>query len=214
MTAQGSMVIGPYDYDDDLIEGTRRDRRPRVRVYPFDRIAVVIGRGSRPGLELYLDRCVADGVPVLRRHGGGCAVLLDPGNVIVSVVIPAGGILGSRRWFRQLSEWLIEGLKRVGIEGVLRAGVSDLVVGGRKVSGACIHRSKDLLFYSATLLVKPDLAKVDRYLRHPPREPDYRQGRPHAQFMGSLDPSLPSGGIAAFADRLHRSLPTLPTGPE
>jgi hypothetical protein len=27
---------------------------------------------------------------------------------------------------------------------------------------------------------------VDRYLQHPPREPGYRQGRPHTEFMGSL----------------------------
>ena len=35
-------------------------------------------------IEAVLD----DGVPVLRRRGGGCAVLLDPGNLVVAAALP------------------------------------------------------------------------------------------------------------------------------
>ena len=179
-------AVPPYAYDDDLIVAARRDGRARVRVYRLTSPVVVLGAGSRAAVELHLDACRADNVPILRRSGGGCAVLLDPGNVVVSVAATGLPFGRHRPFFDTLTGWLIDGLGRIGIPGVRQAGICDLVLDGRKVGGACLHRSRDLLYYSASLLVDPDLERVARYLPHPPREPDYRHGRSHASFMGSL----------------------------
>jgi lipoate-protein ligase A len=176
----------PYTYDDDLINATRHDGQARVRVCRLEDTTVVLGAGSDPKVELNLDACVADGVPILKRRGGGCAVVIDPGNVIVSVVMTGLPFGGHRRHFDLLSQWLSAGLARAGVPAVRKEGICDLVLGDRKIAGACLHRSKDLLYYSATLLVAPDVDKVLRYLKHPPREPDYRRGRAHVNFMGSV----------------------------
>ena len=142
-------------------------------------------------------------MPILRRRGGGCAVLLDPGNVVVSAALAARGIGDNLRHFARLSRWLIDGLDRLGIHGLRQAGISDLAVGQRKVGGACIYRSRGLLFYTASLLVAPDLERMERYLRHPPREPDYRAGRRHRDFVGALP--LPVGTDADWlAGKLGR----------
>jgi lipoate-protein ligase A len=177
-----------YTHDDDLIDATREDGRPRMRIYrPHDPM-VVLGRGSTPDVELHLEACQQDQIPVLRRHGGGCAVVLDPGNVIVAVTLPATGIGDNPRHFATLSRWLVDGLARVreGFGEIQQRGISDLALGDRKVGGACIYRSKGLLCYSATLLVDPQVDLMERYLRHPPREPDYRGGRDHVRFVGRL----------------------------
>ncbi|MGD2107819.1 MAG: hypothetical protein PVI86_00375 [Phycisphaerae bacterium] len=176
----------PYTYDDDLIEATRADKAARVRVYRLTDTIVVLGAGSTPDQEVNLHACRADGVPVLKRRGGGCAVVIDPGNVIVSVTTAGLPFGHHRRHFDRLTAWLIDGLARTGIPDVKHAGICDLVLGDRKIAGACLHRSRDLLYYSASLLVEPDLANVARYLKHPPREPDYRRKRPHEDFMGSI----------------------------
>ena len=178
--------IGHYDLDDALIEATARDGKTRARVYVFPGVAVVLGRGSKPEVELDLDACRRDGVAMLRRRGGGCAVVLDPGNVIVSVALRAEGIGGNRAHFAKISAWLAAALERAGIPGVTHQGTSDLVLGDRKVGGACIWRAKGLLYYSTTLLVSPRVDLMERYLRHPPREPAYRRARAHAEFVGSL----------------------------
>ena len=86
-------------------------------------------------------------------------------------------------------------------------GVSDLVIGAagardRKIGGACIYRTRGLLYYSTTLLVGPDLDLVERYLPHPPREPEYREGRGHREFMGSLREM----GLAESAGELAHEL--------
>jgi lipoate-protein ligase A len=181
-----TLEIGSYDRDEDLIAATLADGEPRLRVYPHPGTAVVLGRGSKPGVELEVPACVADGVPVLRRRGGGCAVVLDPGNVIVSVTLPVAGIGDNHRHFERISDWLVAGLGRRGVQGLRRDGISDLARGDRKVGGACIYRARGLLFYTASLLVSPEVALMERYLRHPPREPGYRRGRGHADFVDAL----------------------------
>ncbi|UCE60466.1 MAG: hypothetical protein JSU63_01705 [Phycisphaerales bacterium] len=197
----------PYTYDDDLIEAARRDGQTRVRVYRITDTVVVLGSGSRPDVELNLDACEADSVPIFRRRGGGCAVVLDPGNVIVSVVATGQPFGRHRQQFDTLTAWLIDGLNRCGLPGVSQAGICDLVLGDKKVGGACLHRARDLLYYSTTLLVEPDTEKIARYLQHPPREPEYRRGRRHGDFMGSLA-TLPTVGtnVELVARRLRRVL--------
>lgn len=192
-----------YDFDDDLLEEVAQDGMPRVRVYRPERLQVVLGRGSKPDMELQLDACLEDGVALLKRRGGGCSVVLDEGNVIVSAVLAMKGL---GRHFDRLSGWLIAGLEEAGIEGVRKKGISDLAVKDRKVGGACIYRSKHVLYYSVTLLVRPDMDRVERYLKHPPREPDYRQGRSHRDFMGALAPDRWPGTPEDLARALRKTL--------
>jgi lipoate-protein ligase A len=204
-----TLPIGEYLEDDALCAATRQDRRPRHRVYRPARVEVVLGRGSKPELELELAACLADGVPVTRRRGGGCAVVLDPGDLIVSVALPLAGLGGNLHAFAQISAWLVTALAALGIPDVRREGASDLVRGERKVGGACIHRTRDLLYYATTLLCEPAVPLMERYLRHPPREPDYRRGRRHAEFVGSLldepSPGAPARLAAALAAELDRA---------
>jgi lipoate-protein ligase A len=200
--------VGSYDRDEDLIEAVLADGLARVRVLSYPETTVVIGRSGKERVELDLDAIAADDVPVLRRRGGGCSVVLDPGNAIVSVVLPMPGMAGITRAFDRISDWLIEALARLGVPGVTQRGVSDLVFRDRKIGGSCIYRRAGLLYYSTTLLVDPDLELVERYLAHPPREPDYRGGRSHRDFMGSLRDALGHADTAAFAARLESELRT------
>jgi len=193
----------PYDLDDDMLTRTRDDNQPRVRVYSPPGVAVVIGRGGHQELELNRANIAADGVTLYRRPGGGCSVVLDPGNLIVSVALPLGGLGGIKTAFASISDWLITALTACDVPGVKQRGISDLAIGDRKIGGSCIYRTRGLVYYSTTLLLSPDLDLVDRYLLYPPREPDYREGRPHRQFMGSLSAMNLPPGNADLAYRLN-----------
>ncbi|MBK8480060.1 MAG: hypothetical protein IPL40_02625 [Proteobacteria bacterium] len=192
-------VVASFSEDDALIAAAEQGERAGWRVYRLDRTVIVLGRGSRAEREVDLAACERDGVPLLRRRGGGCTVVLDPGNVIVSVCLPLEGISGNLCQLHRLSDWLGEGLKRLGAEGVERQGICDLAQAGRKISGACLYRARGLLYYSATVLVEARLELLGRYLLHPPREPDYRAGRPHEEFVGALrlPRPLPAAEVAA-----------------
>jgi len=136
-------------------------------------------------------------------------VVLDPGNVIVSVAAPMPGVGGVTSVFAACTSWVTEGLAAAGIPGVTGVGVSDLVLDDRKIGGSCIFRTRGLVYYSTTLLVAPDLSLVDRYLPHPPREPEYRRGRTHRDFLGTLPVSLGAGFDEGLRTVLAASLPNL-----
>ena len=199
-------MIEPYVLDEHLLESTRGDDQPHFKIYRHPGIAVVLGRGSDPEKELDLPACLADRVPLTRRRGGGCAVVLDPGNLIVSVTLPLPGLTGISQAYDELTRWMIEGLRVTGVDDIERAGTSDLSLGGRKIGGSCIYRTTGLLFYTTTLLVDPRLELVERYLRHPPREPEYRRGRSHREFMLPLTDVMEIDDVAGFQERLGQSL--------
>ena len=206
MNTDDELNIGIYEFDDDLIALAKDSPVPRIKIYRPDKILVVLGRGSKPEKELNLDACRKDGIEIMRRHGGGCSVVLDPGNVIISVAFKAPGIGQNNKYFKKISDWLISGLERTGIKGIYHDGISDLVLKDKKIAGACIYRTKGLLYYSATLLFKADLELIERYLKHPPREPKYRYGRGHKDFITSLYPDFYSGSIDDFLNDLLKEL--------
>ncbi len=198
--------IPRWNDDDPLVARCRESGRPVVSVRPAPRLEIVLGRGSRPELELNLPAVLADGIPVRRRPGGGCAVVLDPGNLLVTVVLPVPGIGGVRAWFDRVTDWMVECLAACGVSGVARRGVSDLALADRKVSGSALHRSRGIVHYAATLLVEPRVDLVERWLAHPPREPAWRRGRPHREFMGGLAGRVSPAALAALPGTLEAAL--------
>jgi lipoate-protein ligase A len=144
-----------------------------------------------------------DGIPLLRRRGGGCAVVVDPGNLVVSLVLPVPGVGAITAAFTAISAQIAAALAALGIDGVRQAGVSDLTLDDRKLGGACIWRTRGLLYYSTTLLVNPAWDLIDRYLPHPPREPAYRRGRPHREFLTSFAEFGHVTSVAGWAEALQ-----------
>ena len=72
------------------------------------------------------------------------------------------------------------------IPGVTLAGTSDLIWHDRKVSGNSQQRKRTHLLHHGTILYDFDLARIKTYVRHPPRMPEYRRDRPHADFVANL----------------------------
>jgi lipoate-protein ligase A len=175
-----------YDRDEALIQAARGGAGPQLDIRRVERTMVVLGRSSRVDRELHLERCRSDGVPVFRRRGGGCAVVLDPGNLVISLATPVPGFGHIDRLWRGLCAWMVAGLERAGVPGVYQDGISDLVLADRKIGGAAMYRARGLVYYSTTLLLAPRVELMARYLPHPPREPDYRRGRAHEDFVGAL----------------------------
>jgi lipoate-protein ligase A len=65
-------------------------------------------------------------------------------------------------------------------------GTSDVAVGDRKISGNAQARRWKALLVHGTLLVDFDYELAEAVLKHPPREPAYRRGRAHRDFLVTL----------------------------
>ena len=156
------------------------------RVWEADTAAVVLGRFGNAATEVFERHCHRDGVPVVRRCSGGGAVVVGRGclNFAVAFALPVHPeLMDVARSFTIVLQQ-IAGL--LTIEGLSIAGGTDLVVGGRKVSGNAQRRGRRALLHHGTLLYDFDPMVAARYLREPGRQPEYRGRRPHVDFMGCL----------------------------
>ncbi|HTU20985.1 MAG TPA: lipoate--protein ligase family protein [Gemmataceae bacterium] len=159
-----------------------------LRFWEWPGPAIVLGAGGRIADDVDEAACLADGVSLSRRSSGGGTILLGRGCLLYTLILsyeraPAlREISPSYRFILgQIGQTLTDGDGRLE-----QAGISDLVCAGRKVSGTAQQRKRSFLLHHGTLLYDMDLSLVPRYLREPPRQPDYRVGRPHLAFVGNL----------------------------
>ena len=65
-------------------------------------------------------------------------------------------------------------------------GHTDLAIGGLKFSGNSQRRGKRFLLFHGSFLLHFDVELLERALPVPSREPDYRLGRSHVDFLMNL----------------------------
>lgn len=180
-----SLELLPYDLPDANLLLPNREGG-RACVFVPDRVMVVIGKGSDPALELHNETIVQDGVPVLRRGTGGCAVVLAPNMLVASFARYETEQGKSADYFRAFNDMIIRSFESLGISDLAHAGISDIARNGRKIAGSALYRNRLTVFYHAVINLASGASLMERYLKHPPRTPDYRENRSHEEFVTSL----------------------------
>ena len=172
-----------------------------LRVWEAKNHFVVLGHSNRLRSDVNLGACDADRTPVLRRISGGGTVLQGPGCLNYAIVLNTSGhrLKNINDTFafvldrhRDLVEHLCDGRVRI-------KGISDITLGGRKFSGNAQYRKSRFALVHGTFLLNFDLSLIEKYLTVPARQPAYRNGRGHLQFVTNLrvDP-------AALRERLQQ----------
>jgi lipoate-protein ligase A len=180
-----------------LIEVEESRLPPLLRLWERPQIAVVLGASCRISDDVFVERCLADGVPIARRSSGGGTVLVGPGALNVSVILPrdfAPGLEAVDVAQSYVLERLASMLRRRNSSIEVR-GSGDLAIGDRKVSGSAQRRLKHHFLVHATVLYDFDLSLMPHYLRDPIRQPEYRRGRRHDEFLANLP--MTSGELRA-----------------
>jgi lipoate-protein ligase A len=146
---------------------------------------VVLGRSSQIDAEVNLAACRRRGIAVLRRSSGGAAIVAGPGCLVYSLVLDYRR-RPELRPLDQAHEFVLSqvarALRRRGLAAG-RRGTSDLALGERKISGNSLRCKRDNFLYHGTILYDFDLSLLDDLLRLPPRQPEYRGGRRHGEFV-------------------------------
>jgi len=148
--------------------------------------SIVLGNSNRPEHSLDLEQVASDNIPVYKRPSGGQAVLLSPKTLVISVVYMRDRLENAMKYFRLFNQKIIHSLEGVGIRNLQQRGISDIAIGQKKILGSAIYQDKDKVFYHAVLNVAESTEVIEKYIKHPPREPDYRRGRLHRDFVTSL----------------------------
>jgi lipoate---protein ligase len=176
--------------DEALLDDAEVEQRdPVVRVWESRRYFVVLGRSSSMTDDVHVGACREDGIPILRRASGGGTVLQGPGCLCYAFVLPMNlhsDLHGIRSSNTFILSRLAETLCRYQ-PGVMVQGISDLAIDGRKISGNAQRRTRNALLFHGTLLYRMQPGIIARYLRQPTRQPDYRHGRRHDEFLRTID---------------------------
>ena len=150
---------------------------------------VVLGRTNSAEREIRLDRCRSLGVPVFRRSSGGGTVVQGPGCLNFSLVLntsadPRLASAGTTNDF--VLGRNAEVISALTGETVRVLGSSDLAIGGRKISGNAQRRRLRSLLFHGCMLLDFDIALIEELLPLPSRQPVYREGRSHTEFLRNL----------------------------
>jgi lipoate-protein ligase A len=190
-----------------FLYGSLQDK-PFVFAYEQKQTEVVYGPSCKVDQEMHVERCRLDRVPLVRRRGGGGTVVLAEG-MVVTVIVDERRDRPLEQIYTEVNAGLGAALLPTVEVELVPAGTSDLTSGNRKVCGSSVYlgRTPALYYYQSSLMVSCDLRLLERYLRHPPREPQYRAGRSHADFCTTLRRQGASRTPAEIAEALRTRLP-------
>jgi len=154
--------------------------------YKHHKTVVVIGASNKAETSVIASACLEDGVGVIQRPSGGEAVVISPNTLLFSHIMLGPRLPNSKDFFMENLAYFQTALEALGVRNLSFNGISDLCVGARKILGCAIYRRPSMVLFQAVLNLAESPALIARYLAPPARMPDYRQGRPHEDFVTSL----------------------------
>lgn len=122
---------------------------------------VIFGRNQDPASELDIDWCEEHGVEYYRRKSGGGCVYADWGNLMISCIYPGAGV---KDGFARFSSSVCEALRSLGFAAEV-SGRNDILVRGRKVSGAAFFALPSVGIVHSTMLLDADPASMQAALK-------------------------------------------------
>ncbi|NRA64271.1 MAG: hypothetical protein HRU19_07275 [Pseudobacteriovorax sp.] len=183
--------------DDQIIEHC--SKRFHSETFVPKNSLVVLGRSNKLEFEVNVENCEKDSIAIEKRYGGGGTVLLHSGCIVISVGAWMINPFANDLYFSKINEGIIATINTIypDVE-ICQRGFSDLVIGDKKIAGTSLFRSKNYLLYQASLLFETKIKDIERYLSHPSKEPDYREGRGHSQFLIGLESVNPKISMVEF----------------
>ena len=177
-------MINHFEYSLPDIELLKKESNQYLIWIP-DKVYIVLGASNNALNSLRIDNVVEDKITVMRRPSGGQTVILTPNNIIISAVY-FNYIKHPKEVFQHINKLIISVIEEIGIPNLAQMGISDIAISGKKILGSAIYRKKNVLLYHAVLNLGEPTSTFEKYLMHPTKEPDYRKGRSHSEFVTSL----------------------------
>lgn len=182
-------------YDEALLESLEDGEAydEVLRFWESEKFFIVLGRVSKLEDDIKIKEAERDRIEIIRRSSGGGTVLQGPGCLNYSLILSyeKNPLLGDiRKSYSFILGRICEGFKKLDVE-VRFEPISDMVLCGRKFSGNAQRRRKKYFLHHGTILYDFDIEKIEKYLTSPKKEPVYRKGRSHKDFLTNVGVNAP-----------------------
>ncbi|MCU0460148.1 MAG: hypothetical protein MUE37_13780 [Bacteroidales bacterium] len=178
-----AVTLSDYDLPDAFLfsKGTTG-----ILVWQPQETIIVLGQSNTIETSIHKEEVEADDIRVTKRPSGGETVILTPSTIAFTVARQFPVMIQFREFFGMVNSVVIEGLDEMGVAGLGSKGISDITIGNRKILGSSMRKVGNKLVYHAVLNLAENPSMFSKYLCHPRREPDYRAGRNHDEFVTSI----------------------------
>ncbi|KAL4419332.1 hypothetical protein ABPG77_006020 [Micractinium sp. CCAP 211/92] len=165
---------------------------------------VVLGVSGKPAELVHLLPAAQRGIPLIKRFTGGGTVVVDANTIFTALIMQQQSLPDVAAYPRPVMQYTEQLYNTVFAPyGPFRLRENDYCFGERKFGGNAQAITKDRWVHHTSLLwdFRDDLMAL---LKQPARQPEYRQGRDHLEFVLRLRELLPSR--QALLDQLCASL--------
>jgi len=205
------------------------DSDPAISIMRPEAPYVSIGYFQEARAEIDLAYCEQNRLPVIRRHVGGGAVLLDSNQLFFHVMLPREkaadmGLPHSlEKRFAYLAKPVILAYNKLGINASFRP-VNDIHVNGRKIGGTGVGEINDGIVFAGSMMFDFDTELMARVLNLPDAKMRDKVAGTMNDYMTTMKkelgkfPKLEDVGealLTSFEEIFHITLiPSMPTGDE
>lgn len=197
--------IKSYDLKDYSIIDSEKESD--FLIWQPDNTYIILGRSNRMAeTSVHLEHAKKNGIKIYKRPSGGEAVILSPKTLVISAKLPLNNEIKTHHYFKLINSSIIDALSEMGISQLGNKGISDISIGVKKILGSSIYRKQKTLFYHAVLNISEPIENISLYLKHPKKEPDYRMGRKHEEFVTSLKIEGYEFSFSELSVRLQQSI--------
>ncbi len=180
--------------------------------------SIVMGISGKSEQLLHIETVQKHQYPVIRRFSGGGTVIVDENTLFVTFIcnkidfpFPA--------YPEKILQWAGDFYQRILPIPGFHLKENDFVIGDKKCGGNALYIKKDRWLLHTSFLWDFSPKNMET-LRHPPKTPSYRQGRPHTDFLCVLKDYFPNKTdiFALVFQGLHDlssvvSIPLIPYSP-
>ena len=177
--------------DELLLNHYEINKEPALRIYGWDPATISLGLNQDVEQTLYLERCLDNAVPFVRRITGGSAIFHDD-EITYSIVCSEDDIHnkgGIKESYKILCSFIINSYKKLGLNAYFSiddpASASkrgkgtfcfssweeyDIVVNGKKIGGNAQKRKKKIILQHGSVPLTLDFKKVLHYIKDVPKD--------------------------------------------
>lgn len=176
-------ILDKYNLPDHNIINTAK--KFESMVWLPDNLFIILGRSDSFETSVVENEAIKHQAIIVKRPSGGHSVVLSPKTAVVSMLFTNDEI-STKKIFKLANSIIIKSLTDLGVENLSEKGISDICISDKKILGSSIYKKANKVLYHAVINHSENTNLIQKLLKHPKKEPEYRQGRSHKEFVTSI----------------------------
>ncbi len=177
----------------------REDTRNFIILNTGSPPAIVMGISGKVEELVHKENTLKKNCPIIKRFSGGGTVFIDESTLFLSFIC-SKNTFDFPAYPEKILKWSESFYQKALALPEFALRENDFVIGAKKCGGNAQYITKDRFLQHTSFLWDFTPENMECLL-HPRKTPNYREGRPHKEFLCTLKDHFPSK--EAFFEKIH-----------